>query len=51
MQRPARKARDAHKGIVGSFGLVVVRSEALHKKPSTGAAEDEWRHRVSLDGV
>jgi hypothetical protein len=47
MNQSTHEAGDAHKGIVGSFGLIVVWSPALHTVTCRAAAVDEWRHRAS----
>jgi hypothetical protein len=41
----------AHEDGVGSFGLIGVRGITLHMEACVGAAIEEWRHRVSLDGA
>jgi hypothetical protein len=51
MQHSARETRNAHKNIAGPPGLFVVRNPALHVETRVGAAIDERRHRVLLDGV
>jgi hypothetical protein len=47
----AHKAGYAHEDIAGPFGLIVVRAITLHMEACVWAAVDEWRHRISLDGV